>query len=260
MNARRARRVFGPDGRSVIVALDHASFMGPLPGLEDPGWLIETVAAAGADAVLTTYGAARAFAERFGRMGLILRADGNGTTRNPRPGDWRRLFSAADALRLGADAVICMGLVGYPEEASSLRVLTELVNDCAAWELPVMAEMLALGKDGGPAAAADIGYAVRIGVELGADWIKTAYAGPPADYRAALRGCYRPVVVLGGSKGDSDSTLLESIAEALEAGASGVAIGRNVWQHPSPGGFTRALVALVHGGASVSAALAALRA
>jgi class I fructose-bisphosphate aldolase len=172
----------------------------------------------------------------------------------------RRVFSAADALRLGADAVICMGMVGYPEEASSLRVLTELVNECAAWELPVMAEMLAAGKDGSPATAADIGYAARIGAELGADWIKTSYAGPAADYRAALRGCYRPVVVLGGSKTDSDTTLLESIAEALQAGASGVAIGRNVWQHPSPGGLTRALVALVHGGASVSTALADLRA
>jgi class I fructose-bisphosphate aldolase len=240
--------------------MDHAAFMGPKAGLEDPGQLIEAVAAAGADAVLTSYGVARAFGGRLGRLGLILRADGGGTTRNPRPGDLRRAFSANDALRLGADAVICMGMVGYPEEASSLRVLTELVNECAPWELPVVGEMLAQGKDGGPVTASDIGYAVRIGVELGADLIKTSYAGPPADFRAALRGCYRPVVVLGGSKTDSDSALLESIAEALEAGASGVAIGRNIWQHPNPTGITRALVALVHGGASVTAALAALQA
>jgi class I fructose-bisphosphate aldolase len=172
----------------------------------------------------------------------------------------RRVFSAADALRLGADAVICMGMVGFPEEASSLRVLSDLVSECAGWDLPVMAEMLVPGKDGAPATAGDIGYAARIGVEYGADWIKTNYAGPPADYRAALRGCYRPVVVLGGSKTNSDTALLESIAEALEAGASGVAIGRNVWQHANPGGLTRALAALVHDGAAVSTALAALRA
>jgi DhnA family fructose-bisphosphate aldolase class Ia len=260
MNAIRARRVFGSDGRSVIVALDHAAFLGPLPGLDAPGELIASVAEAGADAVLTSYGVARAFGGCLGRMGLILRADGGSTTRNPRPADMRRAFSAAEALRLGADAVVCMGMVGFPEEASSLRVLTELVNDCAPWGLPVLAEMLAAGKNGGHATAADIGYAVRVGIELGADWIKTSYAGPAVDYAAALRGCYRPVVVLGGSKADSDVALLESIAEAIDAGASGVAIGRNIWQHANPGGLTRALVALAHGGASVDAALAALRA
>lgn len=260
MNALRARRIFGPDGRSVIVALDHAKFMGPQAGLEDPGRLIAAVAEAGADAVLTSYGVASTFGGCFGRMGLVLRADGGGTTRNPKPGELRRVFSAADALRLGADAVICMGMVGFPEEASSLRVLSDLVAECAGWGLPVMAEMLAQGKDGAPATAADIGYAARIGIEHGADWIKTNYAGPAADYRAALRGCYRPVVVLGGSKANSDAALLESIAEALDAGASGVAIGRNVWQHADPAGLTRALVALVHAGASVSTALAALQA
>lgn len=260
MSAIRTRRLFGPDGRSVIVALDHTMFMGPKAGLEDPGRLIEAVAAAGADAVLTSYGVARRFGDCFGRMGLILRADGGGTTRNPKPGDLRRVFSAADALRVGADAVICMGMVGFNEEASSLRVLTELVSECAAYELPVIAEMLVQGADGKPATAADIGYAMRIGVELGADFIKTTYVGPAADYRAALRHCYRPVVVLGGSKADSDQALLESIAEALDAGASGVAIGRNVWGHANPAGITRALIALVHGGASVSHALTAVAA
>jgi len=260
MNAMRTRRLFGPNGRSVIVAMDHAAFMGPKTGLEDPGQLIAAVAAAGADAVLTSYGVARTFGDRFGRMGLILRADGGGTTRNPHPGDLRKVFSASDALRLGADAVICMGMVGFTEEASSLRVLTELVTECAAWELPVIGEMLVQGKDGAPATAADIGFAARIGIELGADMIKTSYAGPPAEYRAALRDCYRPVVVLGGNKADSDTALLESIAEALDTGASGVAIGRNVWQHADPAGITRALVALVHGGASVTSALTMLQA
>ncbi|MCC7361565.1 MAG: hypothetical protein IT317_18915 [Anaerolineales bacterium] len=255
MATNRTRRLFGPDGRSVIVAMDHAMFMGPKAGLEDPGRLIESVAAAGADAVLTSYGVARTFGERLGRMGLILRADGGGTTRNPTPGDLRRVFGAADALRVGADAVIGMGMVGFNEEAASLRVLTDLVAECAPWNLPVIAEMLVAGADGKAATAADIGYAMRIGAELGADYIKTAYAGPPAEYREALRHCYRPVVVLGGGKADSDQTLLESVAEALDAGAAGVAMGRNVWGHRNPAGITQALVALVHGGASVTQAL-----
>ncbi len=163
MNPLRARRIFAADGRAVIVAMDHAGFYGPMPGLDDPGKLLDTVARAGADAVLTTYGIASTFGARFGRLGLILRADGGSTTRNPKPGEFRKVFSAADALRLGADAVACMGMIGFAEEASTLRVLTELVRECAPCGLPVMAEMLGKGEDGAPPTAADVGYAMRIG-------------------------------------------------------------------------------------------------
>jgi DhnA family fructose-bisphosphate aldolase class Ia len=260
MNPLRARRLFAADQRTVIVALDHASFMGPLSGLEDPGQLIAEVVAAGADAILTSYGVARAFGNCFGRAGLILRADGGASGRNPKPGALRQVFSGAEALRLGADAVVCMGMIGFAEEASSLQVLTDLVNDCAPLELPVLAEMLVKREDGGVPTPADLGYAMRIGVELGADWIKTSYAAPASDYRQALQTCYRPVVVLGGSKTDDDRLLLESIAAAMQAGAAGVAIGRNIWQHPNPTGITRGLVALVHGGADLSAALAEITA
>ncbi len=259
MNPLRARRLFGPDKRSVIVAMDHASFMGPLAGLEDPGRLIASVAAAGADAILTSYGVAKTFGDCFGRAGLILRADGGSSSRNPQSSPMRRVFSSADALRVGADAVACMGMIGFPEEASSLRVLTDLVNECGPLDLPVMAEMLVQHDGGGSPTPSDLGVAMRNGVELGADWIKTAYAPPAAEYRQALQTCYRPVVVLGGSKADEDRLLLESIAEALDAGAAGVAIGRNIWQHANPAGMTRALVALVHGGAGVAAALAETR-
>jgi DhnA family fructose-bisphosphate aldolase class Ia len=64
-----------------------------------------------------------------------------------------------------------------------------------------------------------------------------------------------PVVVLGGAKAADDRSVLQAVAEALGTGAAGVAIGRNVWQHHDPAGMTRALVALVHGGATVGEAL-----
>ena len=254
MNPLRARRLFAPDHRTVIVAMDHASFMGPLHGLEDPGQMVAAVTGAGADAILTSYGVAKRFGDCFGRAGLILRADGGSSSRNPQPSEMRRVFSGAEALRLGADAVACMGMIGFPEEASSLRVLTDLVSECATLALPVMAEMLV--KTEGAPTPADLGYAMRIGAELGADWIKTNYAPPASEYGQAIQECYRPVVVLGGSKVNSDQALLETIAEALQAGAAGVAIGRNIWQHANPAGMTRALVALVHGGVSVPSALA----
>ena len=255
----RMGRIFADDGRAVILAMDHASFMGPLRGLEDPGAMLRAAASSGIDAVLTTFGVARTFSTSFGRMGLILRMDGGATMRSANPGNLRRLFSVEDALRLGADAVACMGMIGYEEEAASLEVLSELTSQAAEWNMPVMAEMLVKNMEGGDPTAEDVGFAMRIGAELGADFIKTVYAPPIEQYRIAIQACYCPVVILGGSKTPDEADLLNPVAEALEAGAKGVAIGRNVWQHDDPQGMCRALNSLVHEGASVAKALKEIR-
>ncbi|HWQ46450.1 MAG TPA: hypothetical protein VN376_06260 [Longilinea sp.] len=251
----RTSRIFAKDGKAVIMACDHAGFMGPVQGLGDPGALLDKAADAGVDAILTTMGIARRYSDKFGNMGLMLRVDGGSSMRSPVMGDLHRIFSVEDALRLGADAVVCMGMIGFPEEPSSLKNVVELVSQAAPWEMPVMAEMLVKGKDGAPVTIEDIGFAMRIGVELGADIIKTSYASPAEEYAGALKTCYRPVVVLGGEKAKSERDLLTSVADALKAGAKGVAIGRNVWQHKDPGGVAKALVRLVHEGISVDEAL-----
>jgi len=251
----RLRRLFGSDGKSVIVACDHAGFSGSLPGLEDPGKLIDTLVLSGVDTVLTTMGVARRYASQMGKLGLILRMDGGSSIRALQMGTLRNQFSMEDAVRLGADAVICMGMIGYPEESASLANIAELSSQSAVWNIPVVAEMLIKPKEGQSMTPEDIGFAMRIGVELGADLIKAYYAGPADKYKEVLKSCYRPVVVLGGEKAKTESALFESIAKALDAGAKGVAIGRNVWQHNNPAGICRALVGLVHGGFSIAQAI-----
>lgn len=252
MDTLRMRRIFSPDGRTVIVAMDHAAYFGPLPGLERPGEMLRSVVQAGADAVLTTAGIAAQFGSDLGKAGLIVRADGGSTVRAPSPTGIRQTVSVESALRLGADALACMGMIGFPDESASLRVLTDLVNTCTPWGMPVLAEMLVQGKE---ITAEDVTFAARVGAELGADMIKTFYVGPPDAYRTVTANCFVPVVVLGGEKSADDRTVLGAVAGALDAGANGVAIGRNVWQHENPAGITRALVALVHGGATVDSAL-----
>ena len=255
MKSSRLRRIFAPDGRTVIVALDHTAYFGPMRGLEYPSDVLQAIVEAGADAVLTTPGIAARFGDRLGRVGLILRADGGSSQRDPQPAGLRQIVSVERALRLGADALACMGMIGFPDESASLRVLTDLVDECSRWGLLVLAEMLVNGRDGGKPTAEDVAFAARVGADLGADIIKTNYIGPADAYRAAIASCYVPLVVLGGEKAAADRAVLESVASALEAGAAGVAIGRNVWQHTDPAGMTRALVALVHGGESVDEAL-----
>ena len=251
----RMQRIFAGDGRTVIVALDHAGYFGPMAGLERPADVLRAVVEGGADAVLTTAGVAANFIEHLGRLGLILRADGGSTTRDPRPAGLRQILSVERALRMGADALACMGMIGFPEEAASLRVLTDLVDQGSRWGLPILAEMLVASEEGKAVTVDDVAFAARVGAELGADFIKTRYVAPSDAYRAALAECYVPVVVLGGEKAADDRGVLEGVEGAMAAGAAGVAIGRNVWQHRSPAGMVRALVALVHGGATTDEAL-----
>lgn len=255
MKELRTRRLMDSDQRMVIVAMDHAGFMGPLPGLENPGQTLDILASTGIDAVLTTMGVASTFSGHLNHLGLILRVDGGSSMRNPKPSTIEKLYTAEDAVRLGADAIICMGMIGFPEEASSLKNLTELVAESKEWNIPLIAEMLVKAKDAPEPTVDDISFAVRVGIELGADIIKTNYAKPIDQYKRMISQCYRPVVVLGGSKVDDVTSLFESVAEAIQAGASGVAIGRNVWQNSNPTGVCRALVSLVHEGISVGRAL-----
>ncbi len=251
----RLNHLMASDGKTVIIACDHAGFMGPAKGLEDPGILINVLVESGVDAILTTRGIVQRFGDRFGKMGVILRADGGSTIASPVNGTINPLLSIENACQIGVDAIICMGMIGFPEEPSSLQNLSAFAAESEHWGLPVIAEMLVKPRESNRATSEEIAFAMRIGVELGADLIKASYAGPIENYKMALRSCYRPVVVLGGEKVNNDQEMLQNVADALEAGASGVAIGRNVWQHTNPGGVSRALVELVHGSGSVEKAL-----
>ena len=242
---RRMQSIFREDGRAVVVAMDHGS-QGPMPGLENPAHLLDQVVAGGADAILTSFGIATTFASKIERCGLILRLDGGsgfGTT-NVRV--WQR-YPVADAVAIGADAVGCMGLLGWPCEGENLRYLTQISSECLATGMPLMVETLPYSETApGPDLAGGIIKGARIAAEFGADFVKTKYSGDPAAFRRAVDGTYVPILMLGGPKVDSDLELLTMVKDVLDAGAAGVAMGRNIWQHAHPDRIVRALVAVVH--------------
>ena len=257
---RRMRRIFQSDGKAFIVAMDHAGSMGVLPGLENPGRTLELVLAGGADAILTTYGVATRFAEQLGGAGLILRADGGGTSLAKERTSMSLIYDALDALRIGADAVGIMGMPGSRFEAETLPYLSALVGQCQEWNLPVMAETLPGGFED-PATMwtpENIGFACRIGVELGADFIKTQYSGDKESFRRIVDMTYAPIVILGGGKIKTETDLLTVVYDGLQAGAKGVAIGRNIYQHAHPDKIARAIAAVIHDGATVKQAEKAL--
>lgn len=255
--ARRLRRIFREDRRTVIVAMDHAHFFGNLPGFEDPAQVINKVVAGGADAVLATFGLAKNFATELAPVGLILRVDGGASRLGTRAWRGSLIFGAETALKMGADGVIAMGFPGSENENLNLNYLADLSNQCEQWGLPLAAEMLPRGFEGGDDArtAQSIAMAMRIGAELGADLIKTQYTDDVDSFQSAVANCYVPVVVLGGAKMENDAAVLQTVRDAVDAGAKGVAMGRNIWGHANPQKMTAAVVAIVHEDATVSQAL-----
>lgn len=257
----RLHHIFRENGKTVIVAMDHAALFGAMDGLEKPGDVLRKVRRGGADAILTSYGVSKQFIEEIGGMGLILRVDGGQSSLAQERGPLHLIYQVEDALRLGADAVGTMGMPGSRFEAQMLPYLSELVGQCAEWNMPVMAEMLPGGFENPkefwtPKKIAD---ACRIGAELGVDFIKTTYTGDVDSFARVVEQVYVPIVVLGGTKSDDPRDLLEQIHGAMQAGACGVACGRNIYQWEDPARMAQAVAAVVHDGATVDAALELLR-
>jgi DhnA family fructose-bisphosphate aldolase class Ia len=138
-----------------------------------------------------------------------------------------------------------------------LENIAQVVSHAHPWGLPVMAEMVPGGFDSPPEwrTVDNIALAVRVAAELGADFVKTPYA---ASFERVVEPCYAPVVILGGAKRGNEGAMLADIKTAVEAGAAGVAIGRNIFQADDPAAMTAAVAAILHDGASVDEAAAML--
>lgn len=253
MTTRRMNRIFRPDGRALIVAFDHGMIDGPAKGMEQPAATLEKIVSGGADAILTTYGTALRFAKEIASLGLILRMDGGGTKLGEM-GPGSQFYAIEDALRIGADAVAVSAFPGAPNEQESLATLAYVIGQAHQWGIPVMGEMVPGGFDSPDhmRTAESIAIAARVGAELGSDWMKIPYAD---GFEYVTASCYVPTVILGGAKKGSERVMLEKIRTALDVGAVGVAIGRNIFQADDPGAMTSAVAALIHKNATVDEAM-----
>ncbi len=251
---RRMKRIFAPDGKALIVAMDHGLMDGPCKGLENPGKTIEMIVAGGANAILTSYGLARRYEAELAGIGLIMRADGGSTSLGDSGGPGRLFFSVDEALRLGADALAVSAFPGADNEADTLQNLAEVTGEAHVWGLAVLGEMVPGGFDSPPEkrTSQTVALAARVGAELGADMIKTPYV--PGFENVACTS-YVPVVILGGAKRGKERDMLADIKSAIDVGASGVAIGRNIWQSENPSAMTKAVASILHHGASVDDAM-----
>lgn len=254
---RRMKRIFGDDGKTVIVPMDHGVTCGPMPGLVNMQEIIDKLVAGGADAVVLHKGIAKSVDTK--RLGLIVHV--SASTRIGPDADWKvRVCVIEEAIRLGCDAVSIHVNVGANREHEMLAELGRLADECDLWGIPLLAMMYPRGsKVKNEHAPELVAHAARLGAELGADIIKTNYTGDPKSFRKVIEGCPVPLIIAGGPKVDSTRSLLEMVYDAIQAGCAGVSIGRNVFQHEDPTAITRALVGIVHKGLNVREAMALLK-
>jgi DhnA family fructose-bisphosphate aldolase class Ia len=244
---RRMRRLMPSDGRLFIVAMDHTGFMDtPVPALAAYGETCRAAVAGGADAFLVPLGSSGLYAEEIGSAALIASVP----TTPPYGG-----LVVERALALGADAIKTMV---YPfGDDNSVAENGAIGVQAARVGLPFIAETIPGGFGRRDLHTPEkIAAAARIGVELGADVIKTFYTGDPDSMRMVIENAGVPVVVLGGPKMATEREVLQVVYDAvILAGAAGVAFGTNIWTHTEPRAITAAIASVIHGGASVDEAL-----
>lgn len=238
------------NGRAVVVAIDHPLYSWPCPGLEDPRGLIGTVAAAGADAIIASYGIIRDLRPVFGRAAPILKLDLTTVTLGSSYAltEFVPAWTVEDAVRLGVKAVLTYIQLGAPFELEALRVAGALAAACDRTGLTYVCEVMPVESERFPDAAAPdaIAASCRAGAELGAHVIKTTMPVPAARIADAV-GCGVPVILAGGAIAHDRKQLLAEVGTAIQHGAAGVAFGRNVWGTADPAGMVRSLCEVVHG-------------
>ncbi len=240
---------------TVIVPMDHGVSLGPIEGIIDISKTINEVAEGGANAVVIHKGIVPFGHRGYGKdVGLILHLSGS-TKFSPDPNNKVLVASVEEAIKLGADAVSIHVNVGSGTEAEQLSELGRVSRECMEWGMPLLAMMYPRGDGINQFDEKAVSLAARVGAELGADIVKTNFTGSVESFKRVVKGCPVPVVVAGGEKMGNVRDVLEMVEMAMEAGARGVAIGRNVFQADNVEKMTRAIAMIVHDNATAKEAL-----
>jgi fructose-bisphosphate aldolase, class I len=166
-----------------------------------------------------------------------------------------------DAIRLGADALAVAIPVRGPSEGKYLSWLTDSVREAAEFNLPVVAHIYprVFSKSGDAEIVFtpdEIAWAVRCGIETGVDVIKVGYPGDKKSFIDIVNSCPTPIVIAGGPKEPTLGAALNSTRDAIDAGAKGAVVGRNVWGAQDVKKASRAYYSVIHEGLGFEAALA----
>ncbi|WP_243439580.1 2-amino-3,7-dideoxy-D-threo-hept-6-ulosonate synthase [Fundidesulfovibrio soli] len=244
----RLERIFNRNNnRTIIVPMDHGVTVGPIEGLIDMRETINQVAEGGANAVLMHKGLVRCSHRGRGRdVGLIIHLSAS-TTISPFPNAKTLVGTVEDALKLGADAVSLHINLGDETERHMLEDFGHISSSASEWGVPVLAMVYARGpKVKNEYDPGVVAHCARVGLELGADVVKVPYTGDVETFAQVCDACCIPVVIAGGPKLSDVRDLVTMAHDSVQAGGSGLSIGRNIFQYAQPARLVQALHGVVH--------------
>jgi len=245
----RIERLFDRKSKkTIIIPMDHGLTMGTIKGLENIADMVDKVALGGANAILMHSGMVSTGHRQYGKdIGLIIHLSG-ATNLAPDPDRKVLVCSVERALKMGADGVSIHINIGAKEEPEMLQDASKTIEKSREWGIPLIAMMYPRGtkikNENDPEV---VNIAVRVGVELGADVIKTNYTGDIDSFKEIVNGVsHVPIIIAGGPKMDSISDLFQMVYDSIQAGGCGVSIGRNIFQSEDPTKMISAIYKIVH--------------
>ena len=238
----RLSRIFNPEtGKTVMLAVDHGYFQGPTTGLERIDVTILPLLPY-ADTLMLTRGILRSIIPPTFTKGVVLRASGGPSILKELSNE-QIAINLEDAIRLNVAALAVQVFIGGEHESQSVHNMTRLVDAGNRYGIATLA-VTAVGKE----MVRDARYfrlACRICAELGATYVKTYYV--PEDFDTVTASCPVPVVIAGGKKLPVPDAL-KMAYNAIQQGAAGVDMGRNIFQAEAPIPMLQAVRKIVHEG------------
>jgi putative autoinducer-2 (AI-2) aldolase len=245
----RISKIIRPeDNRCVMLAVDHGYFLGPTERLEVPSNTIKPLLSY-ADSLMLTRGILRTSVNPNNNIPIVLRVSGASSIIGEDLSNETITTSVEEAIRLNATCLALSIFVGSKYEHQTLSNLAKLVDKGERYGIPVLA-VTAVGKE----MARDARYlslSCRIAAELGAHIVKTYYC---ENFEKVVEGCPIPVIIAGGKKLPKEVDALELAYNAVQHGAAGVDMGRNIWQSDYPVEMIKAVRSIVHENLNVNEA------
>jgi len=215
------------EGKPLLVALDHPQHFGPMPGLMNPIATIELLATTPVNGFVLNRGLfSRLDACKLYNKILVMRGDVLGSKYSTASSSYPIMVEPEEVLILGADAVLLMLPIGTFDDVNSIGRLGQAVSKFHAYAIPVIAEIFP--SDFSKATVETISTGARIAAEIGVDAVKTYYVD---GFKTIVESCFVPVLLAGGPK---EANFLDIVKKAVQEGAAGLIIGRNIFQAPDP--------------------------
>ena len=241
-------------GKAIFMAYDHGFEHGPTDfdgRTIDPNFILDIVRQSGVyTALIFQEGVAQSYYDaKKEKIPLLVKLNGKTVFHRGEEPYSPLLCTVDEAIRLGAKAVGYTIYVGSEHEAKMMQEFSQVEDEAHAKGLVVTAWMYPRGKHvaGKEKTKEVVAYAARLGLELGADFIKIPYTGDPESFRWVVKSAGKTKVLVSGGVKKKTNEFLKEVKDFMSAGATGIAVGRNVWQSREPVAVSKNLTEVIYG-------------